>query len=374
MIIHNADMVNMPQAAGQANVAREITIEVTRPESEAEQEQKVRGADRTEEADRAGGTGDDEERRLEALARRESQRENVIARSEDGDTLQVERQLADIKDEDIGEVVMRQGQMISQQIPPETQGEAEDEEDFAVAEAGGALTGQAAAEEAREGTGTQTAAAGDRQAQEAGEAASANDTSAQVNEAQAEMTSETAAEQAGELRTQTLEQLSQAQVESTEAETTAAADEAAQQEGAAAGTPTRETEAATASRTAEQDFQAQTSSNYIGISDDRLEQMYREGEISRQDYEKEIEARKASREKMNEEEERFSKEMNGFERLERQTQQNSDAIRQATSNNASDTLTAKERLDIIEDLQDAKAKDDNRKEEAREVWQSQFQG
>lgn len=374
MIIHNADMVNIPQAAGQANAAREITIEVTRPESEAEQEQKVRGADRPEEADRAGRTGDDEERRLEALARRESQRENVIARSEDGDTLQVERQLADIKDEDIGEVVMRQGQMMSQQVSSEPQGEAEDEEDFAVTESDRALNGQAATEEVREGTDAQTAAAGDRQAQEADEAASANDTSAQVNEAQAEMTSEAAAEQAGELRTQTLEQLSQAQVESTEAETVAAADEAAQQEAAAVGTPAREIEAATASRTAEQDFQAQTSSNYIGISDDRLEQMYREGEISRQDYEKEIEARKASREEMNEEEERFSKEMNGFERIERQTQQNSDAIRQATSDNASDTLTAKERLDIIEDLQDAKAKDDNRKEEAREVWQSQFQG
>lgn len=116
----------------------------------------------------------------------------------------------------------------------------------------------------------------------------------------------------------------------------------------------------------------QTSSNFAGISDDRLEQMYLQGEISRYDYETEIESREAEREQRAEDSGAFSDRMNRLDAVGRQTDNNAEAIRDATSGQASDTLTAEQRLDMIEDLQQDNTQRARREEEASSVWQSQF--
>ena len=77
--------------------------------SQIEQNQEARD---TREARREA-----EERRLEAIARREEELENVVAVSEDGDTLQVEGENADIRNEDIGGVTVLSSAQ-TQMIPP----------------------------------------------------------------------------------------------------------------------------------------------------------------------------------------------------------------------------------------------------------------
>ena len=100
--------------------------------------------------------------------------------------------------------------------------------------------------------------------------------------------------------------------------------------------------------------------------------MYLRGEISRQDYESEIEAREEEREQQEQEQGQFSNRMGTIERVGRQAEQNGAAIREAVSDEANDTLTAEQRLDIIEDLQQDNTQEANREEESRNVWQSQF--
>ena len=117
MVIHNTGVqnTNTPASSGQttANV-REATARTQQTGRADTDEQRIReqlGTDRADETQESRKTADTREeaeaRRLEALARREEERENVIARSEDGDTLQVEPEDADITDEDIGEVTAR---------------------------------------------------------------------------------------------------------------------------------------------------------------------------------------------------------------------------------------------------------------------------
>ncbi len=365
MIIHNSNLVNNGQAAP-APAPREITIEVTRPESQTQtaQEEEVRGEEQTRGTEGTERSQDDEARRREALARREAQRENVIARSEDGDTLQVERQNADIEDEDIGEVVMRQGQMDALQAGSSEMPESSsEEEDFEISGTDRIFMEQNPPGQApvREEAALQAMA-------------TVNEPTEQMQVSEEDSTEDTSLEEedvVGQILDESVERAAELEAQTAAAELRSEDAEELEEERERTRAAVEE---AVSSRDAEQNFAAQTSSNYVGISDDRLEQMYLQGEISRQDYEAEIEAREAAREQTNEENTEFSREMNDLEGIERQTEQNGDAIRSATSDNANNTLTAEQRLDIIEDLQDARATDDNRKEEARKVWQSQFQG
>lgn len=275
-----------------------------------------------------------EERRLEALARREEERENVIAVSEDGDTLQVEGENADISNEDIGGVTVL-SPAASQALPPET-------EEIEAAEV---MT-------------TASAPLPEPPVSEVVIEAETQDVIAEAVEAEEEL-EDSAAEQTleedlaaaeGTAAEQTLE-AQFASVEGTTAEQTAANDILAQGEGTAAGQP---------------------SPDFTGISDARLEQMYLRGEISRNDYETEIEARKERREQQNQEDEQINNRMNTIERVGRRAEQNFTAIEEAVSDEANDTLTAEQRLDIIQDLQQDNTKEAQREEESRNVWQSQF--
>ncbi len=113
---------------------------------------------------------------------------------------------------------------------------------------------------------------------------------------------------------------------------------------------------------------AERITTYAGISNQQLEQMYRDGQISQYDYNSEIEAREARREEMRAEMEDANQDAAEFERLERNTENASDAIRTATSDEANETLTAEQRLDMIE----AARNDDNLKEARREEEQGRL--
>ena len=310
MVIHNTGVqnTNTPASSGQttANV-REATARTQQTGRADTDEQRIReqlGTDRADETQESRKTADTREeaeaRRLEVLARREEERENVIARSEDGDTLQVEPEDADITDEDIGEVTARSQN--PPQIPPEVEEiEAPEVEppEIPPVEVAPPPPPPVTIEV---------------------------ETEAEATAAVAEDETETTAEQTAE-----------------------AADE-------------DDTEQAV----------QQTSSNFAGISDDRLEQMYLRGEISRYDYETEIESREAEREQRAEDSGAFSDQMNTIERVGRKVDNDAEAVRDATSERANDTLTAEQRLDIIENLQQDNTEKARREEESSRVWQSQF--
>ena len=313
MVVHNSGLQNTSVSAGQtrANVREAVgnTRQTGRTDTEEQRIQQQTGIGRTDQKQEVRETGETREeaeaRRLEALARREEERENVIARSEDGDTLQVEPENADMIDEGIGEVTARQ-QMTPPPLPPEVEEiEAPEVEPPEIPPV--------------------------------------------------EIAPPPPPPVTVEVETQTAE----VTAEATEAEEDA-------------------TGAATAEQTAEaaeeEDDAAvqQTSTNFAGISDDRLEQMYLRGEISRYDYETEIESREAEREQLAEDRDAFSERMNELEGVGRKTENGAEAIRDATSERANDTLTAEQRLDIIENLQRDNVEKVRREEESSSVWQSQF--
>ena len=310
MVIHNTGVqnTNTPASSGQATAnVREAAARTQQTGRTDTDEQRIReqlGTDRTDRTQESREAADSREeaeaRRLEALARREEERENVIARSEDGDTLQVEPEDADITDEDIGEVTARSQN--PPQIPPEVEeNEAPEVEppEIPPVEVAPPPPPPVTIEVETEAEAT-----------------------AAVAEDGTETTAEQTAEAAGEDDTEQAVQ--------------------------------------------------QTSSNFAGISDDRLEQMYLRGEISRYDYETEIESREAEREQRAEDSGAFSDQMNTIERVGRKVDNDAEAVRDATSERANDTLTAEQRLDIIENLQQDNTEKARREEESSRVWQSQF--
>lgn len=313
MVIHNTGLQNAAAPSGQGTAGTNTAVreaagstqQTGRTDADEQRIQQQTGTERTDrrqELREAEESREDAEaRRLEALARREEERENVIARSEDGDTLQVEPENADIVDESVGGVTARQ------QTPPPLPPEVEEIE------------------------------APEVEPPEIPPVEVAPPPPPPVT----------------------------VEVETESAEVTATATNAAEENA----TTAEQTAAA-----AEEDDAAveQTSTNFAGISDDRLEQMYLQGEISRYDYETEIESREAEREQRTEDREAFSERMKELEGAGRRADNDAEAIRDATSDRANDTLTAEQRLDIIENLQRDNTEKARREEESSSVWQSQF--
>ena len=91
--------------------------------------------------------------------------------------------------------------------------------------------------------------------------------------------------------------------------------------------------------------------SYTGISDQKLEQMYLQGEISRMDYDKEMEAREERREAENNENDQFSNEMTGMAVLEESGKRDLNQIETAFSPEANDNIEAADRMEIIESME-----------------------
>ena len=90
--------------------------------------------------------------------------------------------------------------------------------------------------------------------------------------------------------------------------------------------------------------------SYNGISDMKLEQMYLQGEISKIDYDKEMEAREERKEAENKDDARFGNEITGAEVLKEGGERDLRQIETAFSGEANDNISANDRMEIIETL------------------------
>ena len=92
--------------------------------------------------------------------------------------------------------------------------------------------------------------------------------------------------------------------------------------------------------------------SYAGYTDVQLEQLYREGEISRNDYEQEMDSRKERAEEIQSGNREFNEQMaeniSDEERVERQGQE----LETVYSPDSSDAITARSRDEILSSLQD----------------------
>ncbi len=127
-------------------------------------------------------------------------------------------------------------------------------------------------------------------------------------------------------------------------------------------------EAVEAAEKRETERTAETITTYAGISKQRLEQMYRDGQISQRDYNRVIEAREARMEELRSDMEDVNEDTAGYETLERNTENTANAIRSATGDEANETLTAEQRLDMIEAAQN------NNKDNLQEARREEEQG
>lgn len=91
-------------------------------------------------------------------------------------------------------------------------------------------------------------------------------------------------------------------------------------------------------------------SSYQGISDMKLEQMYLQGEISKIDYDQEMESRKEEREAESEENETFENQMTGAAVMMDNGQRDLNQIQTVFSDEANDNISAEDRMEIIETL------------------------
>lgn len=260
-------------------------------------------------ADRAKETQDAQQSRQERL-------KDVIAVSEDGDTVQATKDSRERLAEDaFGRVEVKRDQ------------EEDDER-----------TGVPAAGENAEGV-----------AAEAGAAGGARTETGEVTENAIAESAETAAE--GTESQQAIEERNRRILEN-DSKTEEAIDESVEKQ--LLGTSRTDFVIEEGRREAEQEEEEeeynQKLASYNGISDQRLEQMYLQGEISRMDYDKEMEAREERREAENAGAEQFSNEMTGMSVLEESGKLDLSQIQTAFSPEANDTISAEDRMAIIETM------------------------
>ncbi|MBQ9443125.1 MAG: hypothetical protein IJU43_02380 [Lachnospiraceae bacterium] len=105
---------------------------------------------------------------------------------------------------------------------------------------------------------------------------------------------------------------------------------------------------------AEEEYDQKLAS-YQGISDMKLEQMYIQGEISKREYDQEMESREETREAQNADDQRFTAQMTGTAVLRESGRRDLNEIETATSEDANDNLTGAQRLEIIETLESGRA-------------------
>ncbi len=100
--------------------------------------------------------------------------------------------------------------------------------------------------------------------------------------------------------------------------------------------------------TVKQEEQFQKVNSFTGYSDAQLQQMYRKGEISRQEYDREIDSREEKREKEQEEQKDLNREVTGESRLLEENEREGRSIKIAFSEDASDTIRPEDRVDMIQ--------------------------
>ncbi len=100
--------------------------------------------------------------------------------------------------------------------------------------------------------------------------------------------------------------------------------------------------------TVKQEEQFQKVNSFTGYSDAQLQQMYRKGEISRQEYDREIDSREEKREKEQEEQKDLNREVTGEARLLEENEREGRSIKIAFSEDASDTIRPEDRVDMIQ--------------------------
>lgn len=112
--------------------------------------------------------------------------------------------------------------------------------------------------------------------------------------------------------------------------------------------------------------------SFAGYTKDQIEQMYLDGKISQYDYNKEIESREKRIENIQVSNEELSKNMNALDEIGRNVENNGNAIAAATSEQASQTLTAQQKLDAIDTLTDREAAEKKNSEDTRVQWDYQL--
>lgn len=134
--------------------------------------------------------------------------------------------------------------------------------------------------------------------------------------------------------------------------------------------PQPQQEEQAANETKEESVEQMTS--FSGVSNQRLEQMYRDGQISRYDYDREVEAREARQEEMRAEDENLNRETEIRENELRRVENMASAVKNAVSDEASETLTAEQRLDVVDKLQSDTNEKVRREEDQGRLWDYQL--
>ena len=160
------------------------------------------------------------------------------------------------------------------------------------------------------------------------------------------------------------------------AEAEAAAREArAQTDDAIRDAQARAADAAEAPEPEVNEVEAEPQSNvttYAGITNQQLEQMYRDGEISRYDYDAEIAAREARQEEMRSDSAQMNQEAAAIGTVQRNTDNSAIQVKNLASEASSDTLSAQQRQDIINAAQNENTKEERREEEQGRLWDYQL--
>ncbi|MCR5789275.1 MAG: hypothetical protein K6G83_05230 [Lachnospiraceae bacterium] len=90
--------------------------------------------------------------------------------------------------------------------------------------------------------------------------------------------------------------------------------------------------------------------SYAGYTENQLEQMYLKGDLSKQDYDKAVEAKEKQKEAIKEEDSETTKKLSGLVTMEDQQDKDAEELTDIFGPYTSDTFTEKERADILETL------------------------
>ena len=104
--------------------------------------------------------------------------------------------------------------------------------------------------------------------------------------------------------------------------------------------------------------------SFAGVSDADLEALYLKGEISKADYDKEMKSREMEEEARDANDTSFSREMSNTGAVANQARQDEIEIEGAFSENASNTLTAAQRVGIVDAMQDFSSGNNDQANEA----------
>lgn len=304
---------------------------------------------------------DNEARTEEARRRREELREDVVAVSEDGDTVQVSEEGSEELIESRDGSVFAKEESGAAALMSQTEWKNGDRQEIdapeieATGEAAGAVRQGAAgvSEAGNAGQDNERVRASENEPEAEEEASEPAERSPEAirAEAEADRAEMEARTEAREIANEAIE----AREEQTEATNEELASEEIRQEAA--------------------ESKAQQPSTFAGISNQQLEQMYRDGQISQYTYDSEIAAREARDEELRAENEELSEDTARQQERQRSVTNAANEIRNATGSEASDTLTAKQRLEAIEKvekLQEGNTKEARREEEQGRLWDYQL--